>query len=127
MSGSIQLGRPTAGAWVTYGLGSESQELPGFVVLSSGRGTSAGSNNWSSGFLPSTYQGVVFGRSGDPILYLENPSGISREAQQARIGAINKLNAERYRETGDSAIAARIQSYELAFRMQMAAPKLLDF
>jgi len=127
MSGSIQLGRPTAGAWVTYGLGSESQELPGFVVLSSGRGTSAGSNNWSSGFLPSTHQGVVFRSSGDPILYLENPPGTSRETQQARIGAINKLNAERYRETGDSAIAARIQSYELAFRMQMAAPKLLDF
>ena len=127
MSGSIQLGRPTAGAWVTYGLGSESQELPGFVVLSSGRGTSAGSNNWSSGFLPSTYQGVVFRSSGDPILYLENPSGISRETQQARIRAINRLNAERYRETGDSAITARIQSYELAFRMQMAAPKLLDF
>jgi hypothetical protein len=127
MSGSIQLGRPTAGAWVTYGLGSESQELPGFVVLSSGRGTSAGSNNWSSGFLPSTHQGVVFRSSGDPILYLENPPGISRETQQARIGAINKLNAERYRETGDTAIAARIQSYELAFRMQMAAPKLLDF
>ena len=103
------------------------QELPGFVVLSSGRGTSAGSNNWASGFLPSTYQGVVFRSSGDPILYLANPPGISRETQQARLGAITKLNAERYRETGDSTITSRINSYELAFRMQMAAPKLLDF
>ena len=127
MSGAIQFGRPTAGAWVTYGLGSESQELPGFVVLSSGRGTSAGSNNWASGFLPSTYQGVVFRSSGDPILYLANPPGISRETQQARLGAITRLNTERYRETGDSTITSRINSYELAFRMQMAAPKLLDF
>jgi hypothetical protein len=127
MSGSIQLGRPTAGAWVTYGLGSESQELPGFVVLSSGRGASAGSNNWTSGFLPSTYHGVVFRSSGDPILYLADPPGISRETQQARLDAIAKLNSQRYRETGDLTIESRIHAYELAFRMQMAAPRLLDF
>ena len=127
MSGAIQFGRPTAGAWVTYGLGSESQELPAFVVLSSGRGTSAGSNNWTSGFLPSSYQGVVFRSSGDPILYLANPQGINKESQSARLEAIGKLNAERQRDTGDAAIASRINSYELAFRMQLAAPKLLDF
>src|SRR5262245_43609071 len=77
-SGSIQFGRPTLGAWTLYGLGSESQNLPGFVVLGSGVGTSGGTNNWSSGFLPSTYQGVVFRSSGDPVLYLSNPRGVTR-------------------------------------------------
>ena len=80
-SGSMQVGRPTMGAWVLYGLGSESQNLPGFVVLSSGVGTSGGASNWSSGFLPSTYQGVVFRSSGDPVLYLSNPAG--RHARDA--------------------------------------------
>ncbi len=127
MTGSTQFGRPTIGAWVSYGLGSESQDLPGFVVLNSGRGTSGGSLNWSSGFLPSTYAGVVFRSSGDPILYLPNPPGITRETQRARLDAIVKLNQDHLRETGDLAIASRIHSYELAFRMQMAAPDLLDF
>lgn len=127
MSGSTQFGRPTLGAWATYGLGSESQDLPAFVVLSSGRGTSGGSNNWSSGFLPSTYAGVVFRNTGEPIPYLPNPAGFNSETQRARIDAIRKLNEERYRETGDAEIASRIHSYELAFRMQMAAPGLLDF
>jgi hypothetical protein len=127
MTGSTQFGRPTMGAWLSYGLGSESQDLPGFVVLSSGRGTSGGSMNWSSGFLPSTYGGVVFRNSGDPILYIPNPPGITRESQRARLDAVVRLNQERYRETGDLAIASRIHSYELAFRMQAAAPGLLDF
>ena len=83
MSGTTQFGRPTMGAWVTYGLGSESENLPGFVVLSSGVGTSGGDTNLSSGFLPSTYQGVPFRNSGDPILYLSNPPGVTRETQQA--------------------------------------------
>jgi hypothetical protein len=126
-SGSTQFGRPTIGAWVSYGLGSESRDLPGFVVLSSGRGTSGGSMNWSSGFLPSTYNGVIFRNSGDPILYLPNPPGITRETQRARLDLIGKLNQERFAVTGDPAISARIHSYELAFRMQMAAPGLLDF
>jgi len=126
-SGTTQFGRPTVGAWVTYGLGSESRELPGFVVLSSGRGTSGGSMNWASGFLPSTHQGVVFRSGGEPILYLPDPPGITRESQRARIDLIRKLNSERLQETGDPAIAARMHSYELAFRMQMAAPGLLDF
>jgi hypothetical protein len=125
--GSIQVGRPTMGAWVLYGLGSESQNLPGFVVLSSGVGTSGGSSNWSSGFLPSTYQGVVLRSAGDPVLYLSNPPGITREMQRAGLDTLKDLNEEHYAETGDREIAARISSYELAFRMQMAGPELLDF
>jgi hypothetical protein len=125
--GSIQVGRPTMGAWVLYGLGSQSQNLPGFVVLSSGVGTSGGTSNWSSGFLPSTYQGVVFRSSGDPVLYLSNPEGVTREMQRAGLDALKDLNEEHYAETGDLEIASRISSYELAFRMQAAAPELLDF
>src|SRR5262245_34429139 len=127
MSGTTQFGRPTIGAWVSYGLGSESQDLPAFVVLSSGRGTSGGASNWSSGFLPSPYGGVVFRNAGDPILYLPNPPGYNREMQRARIDTIRRLNEDRSSETGDLEIAARVHSYELAFRMQMAAPGLLDF
>ena len=94
--GSIQVGRPTMGAWVLYGLGSESQNLPGFVVLSSGVGTSGGSSNWSSGYLPSTYQGVVFRSSGDPVLYLSNPPGVTREMQRAGLDVLKDLNEEHY-------------------------------
>ena len=126
-SGTMQFGRPTMGAWVLYGLGSESQNLPGFVVLSSGVGTSAGANNWASGFLPSTYQGVTFRSSGDPVLYLSNPKGVTRERQRASLDALRDLNEEHYTDTGDVEIASRIASYELAFRMQMSAPELLDF
>ncbi len=125
--GSIQVGRPTMGAWVLYGLGSESQNLPGFVVLSSGVGTSGGTSNWSSGFLPSTYQGVVFRSSGDPVLYLSNPAGVSSEMQRGSLDVLKDLNQEHYAETGDVEIASRISSYELAFRMQSAGPELLDF
>lgn len=125
--GSIQVGRPTMGAWVLYGLGSESQNLPGFVVLGSGVGTSGGTSNWSSGFLPSTYQGVVFRSSGDPVLYLSNPPGVTKDMQRAGLDVLKDLNEERYAKTGDLEIASRISSYELAFRMQMAAPELLDF
>src|SRR5512140_3603964 len=125
--GSIQVGRPTMGAWALYGLGSESQNLPGFVVLSSGVGTSGGASNWSSGFLPSTYQGVVLRSSGDPVLYLSNPPGVSRDMQRAGLAVLKDLNEERLAQTGDLEIASRVSSYELAFRMQMAAPELLDF
>jgi hypothetical protein len=124
--GSALVGRPSIGAWVTYGLGSESQNLPGFVVLSSGGGTSAGSGNWGSGFLPSSYQGVPFRNKGEPVLYLSNPAGFTRQAQRARLDVLRDLNTEQYMETGDLEIAARIASYELAFRMQAAAPELLD-
>ncbi|MBK9170942.1 MAG: DUF1501 domain-containing protein [Bryobacterales bacterium] len=127
MSGSTQFGRPTVGSWVTYGLGSESADLPGFVVLSSGRGTSGGASNFANGFLPSSYQGVTFRSSGDPVLYVSSPPGVSRETQRANLDLLRDLNAERQAATGDLEIASRIASYELAFRMQAAAPELLDF
>ncbi len=127
MSGSPLVGRPTVGAWLTYGLGSESQDLPGFVVLSSGRGASGGSSNFSSGFLPSTYAGVPLRRSGDPILYLSNPDGVSRQSQQLSIETLRRLNEENLERSGDRQIASRMASYELAFRMQASAPELLDF
>src|SRR5947208_9277209 len=98
-TGSVQFGRPTLGAWVVYGLGSESQNLPGFVVLSSGVGTSGGASNFMSGFLPSSYQGVMFRNSGDPILYLSNPQGITRERQRADLDALRDLNDEHLRNT----------------------------
>ena len=126
MSGALQAGRPTIGAWATYGLGSEARNLPGFVVLSSGVGTSGGASNFSSGFMPSTYQGVTFRGSGDPILYLSNPPGVSDNMQRAALDALGDLNQERYGQTGDAEIASRIASYELAYRMQMAGPELVD-
>ncbi len=127
MSGTTQFGRPSMGAWVAYGLGSESNNLPGFVVLSSGKGTSGGATNFTSGFLPSTYQGVPFRSSGDPVLFLSNPAGITTETQRAGLDAVRDLNQEHFAATGDVEIASRIASYELAFRMQSAAPELLDF
>jgi hypothetical protein len=126
-TGSQQFGRPTMGAWVVYGLGSESQNLPGFVVLSSGVGTSGGESNFASGFLPSSYQGVMFRTGPEPIVYLQSPEGVSREQQRASLDVLRDLNQERLQTTGDAEIASRIASYELAFRMQAAGPDLLDF
>ena len=125
-TGSIQFGRPTMGAWSVYGLGSESQNLPGFVVLTSGVGTSGGASNFSSGFLPSHYQGTLFRNQGDPILYLSNPEGVSAGTQRMALDAIRDMNQARLDETGDTEIASRIESYELAYRMQQAAPELAD-
>ena len=127
MTGFMQAGRPSLGSWVTYGLGSESKNLPGFVVLSSGAGTSGGATNFGSGFLPSVHQGTMFRNAGDPILYLSNPKGVSQDLQRTTLDAIRDLNQDRLAETGDEEIAARINSYELAFRMQMSGPDLLDF
>jgi uncharacterized protein (DUF1501 family) len=127
MTGSVQFGRPTLGAWATYGLGSESKNLPGFAVLSSGVGTSGGASNFSSGFLPSTYQGVQFRSGGEPILYLNNPEGVTPETQRAGLDALRDLNEEHLADSGDMEIASRIASYELAFRMQTAGPELTDF
>jgi len=124
--GSQFVGRPSMGAWVTYGLGSESQDLPGFVVLSSGAGTSAGSGNWTSGFLPSTFQGVTFRSVGDPVPYLSNPPGVTKQMQRDRLDLLRGLNEAGHVAMKDPEISARIASYELAFRMQMAAPELLD-
>ncbi|MCX6604333.1 MAG: DUF1501 domain-containing protein [Acidobacteria bacterium] len=126
-TGHNQVGRPAMGSWVTYGLGSESQNLPGFVVLSSGSGASGGSDNFSSGFLPTTYTGTPFRSTGDPILYLKNPTGIDATQQRARLDALRDLNEMRQSSTGDEEIASRIHAYELAFRMQSSSPELLDF
>ncbi len=125
-SGHMTGGRPSMGSWVTYGLGSESRNLPAFVALQSGPGTSAGSDLWTNGFLPSLYQGTVLRSSGDPILYLSTPQGITEEAQRARLDAIRDLNTEHLERTGDAEIASRIHSYELAYRMQSAGPELTD-
>ena len=115
------------GSWVIYGLGSEARNLPGFVVLASGNGTSGGTDNYASGFLPSTYAGTVLRSTGDPILYLSNPPDYSRERQRSRLDALRDLNTMRYAATGDQEIESRIHAYELAFRMQASAPDLLDF
>jgi uncharacterized protein (DUF1501 family) len=103
-----------------------SDDLPGYVVLTAGRGTSAGAQNWSSGFLPSTYAGVLFRNQGDPVLDLANPPGFNSAMQHSGIQAINDLNALRQKAVGDPEIASRIASYELAFRMQTSAPELMD-
>jgi uncharacterized protein (DUF1501 family) len=126
-TGHMVAGRPTMGAWITYGLGSESKNLPGFVVLSSGVGTSAGSDNFTSGFLPSQYAGTPFRSQGDPILYLSNPKGVPNAAQRARLDLIRDINQEHQTKTGDVEIASRIHSYELAYKLQSAGPELLDF
>jgi hypothetical protein len=125
-SGHMIGGRPSMGSWITYGLGSESRDLPAFVALQSGPGASAGADLWSNGFLPSLYQGAVLRSSGDPILYLSNPPGVSPQAQRARLDAIRDLNLLRLEATGDAEIASRIHSYELAYRMQSAGPELID-
>jgi len=126
-TGSQQFGRPSMGAWVTYGLGSESTDLPAYVVFSSGsKGTSGGASNWGSGFLPSVYQGVMLRNSGDPVLYLSNPKGIDRQMQRDSLDSINHLNQKHFDAVGDPEIATRINSYEMAYRMQASAPELMD-
>src|SRR5438270_6296650 len=126
-TGSPQFGRPAMGSWVTYGLGSESTNLPGFVVLQSGpRGPRGGAALWSSGFLPTTFQGVPFRSGGDPIINLSNPLGVSRDRQKDVIDAVKDLNSDRLDVTGDPEIATRIASYEMAYRMQTSAPELID-
>jgi uncharacterized protein (DUF1501 family) len=125
-TGSTQFGRPSMGAWVTYGLGSESQDLPAFVVLSSAGGTSGGAANWGCGFLPTVYQGVPFRRTGDPILFLANPPGITPAMQRKSLDALRKLNQQRLDVVGDPEISTRINSFEMAYRMQTSAPELMD-
>jgi len=126
-TGSTQFGRPSMGAWTTYGLGSESQELPGYVVFSTGtKGTSGGSGNWGSGFLPTAYQGVPFRGQGDPVLYLSNPTGVDNQVQRDSLDSIRRLNEMHLADVGDPEIATRINSFELAYRMQSSAPELMD-
>ena len=124
--GSAMFDRPSMGSWLNYGLGSESKNLPGYVVLTAGRGTSGGASLWSSGFLPSDYAGVPFRNKGDPVLNLSNPPGITERMQHYGLDAITDLNNLRHQQVRDPEIASRIAAYELAFRMQTAAPELID-
>ena len=126
-TGSGQFGRPSMGAWVTYGLGSECSDLPGFLVLQSGpRGPRGGAVHWSSGVLPTTYQGVPLRNQGDPILNLSTPESVTQAEQRQVMDAVRQLNLKRLVETGDQEIATRINAYELAYKMQSSAPELID-
>ncbi|MEZ6139809.1 MAG: DUF1501 domain-containing protein [Zavarzinella sp.] len=125
-TGFSQPGRPSLGSWVVYGLGSETQELPAYVVMSTGGGNSGGAANWSSGFLPSVFTGTQFRNQGDPILNLSSPPGIDARTQRSSIDLINNLNQQRLNQVGQPEIATRIQAYETAARLQLAGPDLFD-
>jgi hypothetical protein len=126
-TGSPQFGRPSMGSWVTYGLGTVNEDLPGFIVLiSSGTNPSAGANCWSSGFLPSIYQGVQCRSEGDPVLYVSNPNGMNRSMRRMSLDALRDLNEIQAAELGSPETRTRIAQYELAFRMQTAVPEVMD-
>ncbi|MHC2069883.1 DUF1501 domain-containing protein [Bremerella sp. T1] len=128
-TGTVISGRPSMGAWVNYGIGSETDELPGFVVLSSVGGRNPqpiASRQWASGFLPSKYQGVEFSSTGDPVNYVRNPNGVNASQQRRLVDAIGDLNRHRQAAHSDPEIASRIAAYEMAFRMQMSVPELTD-
>ena len=126
-TGNQQPGRPTMGSWITYGLGSENANLPGFVVLlSGGGGQSLQARDWGNGFLPGNYQGVQFRGAGDPVLYLSNPKGIDSAARRKLIDSMQELNRMQLGVMGDPEIATHIENYELAYRMQMSVPELMD-
>ncbi|MFP8871172.1 MAG: DUF1501 domain-containing protein, partial [Myxococcota bacterium] len=125
-TGGFRPGRPSMGSWVTYGLGSEAEDLPGFVVLNSGAGTSAGSSNWGCGFMPTMYQGVPFRGKGDPILNLNSPQGIRDTVQRSSLDLLKSLNQTQFDAVGDPEIMSRINAYELAYRMQTSAPETVD-
>ncbi len=126
-TGSQQFGRPSLGAWTTYGLGAETSDLPAYVVFSTGsKGSSGGSSNWGSGFLPTPHAGTVFRTGGDPVLFLGNPPGVDPSLQRDSLDVINRLNQARLGTVGDPEIAARISAFEMAYRMQSSAPELMD-
>jgi hypothetical protein len=125
-TGSPRLGRPSMGSWMMYGLGSENENLPGFVVLTSGGDPSAGKSIWGSGFLPSLHQGIQCRSEGDPILYLNNPTGVDEYLRKRSIDIINNINRREYEEVGDPEILSRISQYELAFRMQAEVPEVMN-
>jgi len=126
-TGSARLGNPSMGSWVTYGLGSTNQDLPGFVVLLSGGKTpDAGKSLWGTGFLPSVYQGVQCRTSGDPVLYLGNPAGIDRTMRRRMLDTIAQMNEAEHRQSGDPETATRIAQYELAYKMQVSVPEVMD-
>ena len=126
-TGSARLGGASMGAWATYGLGTENQDLPGFVVLVSGNKTpSAGKSLWGSGFLPSVYQGVQCRTQGDPVLFLSNPEGMSRSLRRSTLDALGDLNRMQQASSGDPDTLSRIEQYELAYRMQTSVPDVMD-
>ena len=126
LTGFSRFGRPSLGSWLNYGLGTANQDLPGFVVMITGNVLGAGSPAWSSGFLPSVYQGVEFRSQGDPVLFLSNPDGVSPQSRRRIIDAVNELNRSQLANIGDPEIATRISQYELAYRMQSSVPELMD-
>jgi len=125
-TGFAQPGRPCLGSWVLYGLGSETDNLPAFVVMSTGSGISGGAANWSSGFLPTVYAGVRFRNQGDPILNVSSPAGVDKRLQADTLDLVSSLNRRRLEKEGDPEIATRIAAYEMAFRLQSSAPELTD-
>ncbi len=125
-TGFGRFGRPSLGGWVTYGLGSASQDLPAFVVMITGNVAGAGNSLWGSGFLPTVYQGVEFRGKGDPVLFLSNPRGIASNDRRRIVDSINKLNEVQLADVGDPEIATRINQYEMAYRMQSSVPELMD-
>ncbi len=125
-TGNAIPGRPSMGSWLSYGLGSEADDLPSFVVLTGAGNLSGGAAMWSSGFLPGTHQGVPFRRTGDPILNVANPNGYDNRAQRDTLDVIRNLNQKRLSVANDPEIATRINAYEMAFRMQSRAPELMD-
>ncbi|MCB1228659.1 MAG: DUF1501 domain-containing protein [Verrucomicrobiae bacterium] len=126
-TGSPIPGRPAMGSWLSYGIGSDADDLPSFVVLKSGGNLSGGAAMWSSGFLPTTHAGVPFRESGDPILHLSNPEGFDDRAQRDSLDILRRMNERRLAAVGDPEIGTRINAYEMAYRMQSAAPELMDF
>ncbi|HEX8313193.1 MAG TPA: DUF1501 domain-containing protein [Chthoniobacteraceae bacterium] len=125
-TGFSQPGRPSIGSWAMYGLGTESRDLPGFAVMSTGAGISGGAANWSSGFLPTSYTGVRLRNQGDPILHVASPGGVDARLQRDTLDLVHDLNQQQFASAGDPEIATRIGSYEMAFRLQTSAPDLMD-
>lgn len=125
-TGFGRFGRPTFGAWTNYGLGTENQDLPGFVVMITGQVAGAGNSLWGSGFLPTIYQGIEFRSQGEPVLFLSNPDGLESAGRKRIVDAINQLNGAQLADVGDPEIATRISQYEMAYRMQTSVPELMD-
>ena len=125
-TGFARFGRPCLGAWTSYGLGSENDSLPSFVVMNTGSIAGAGNSLWGSGFLPTVHQGVEFRSQGDPVLFLSNPKGIDPQRRRSIVDSVNRLNQVQLTDVGDPEIATRIQQYELAYRMQSSVPDLMD-
>ena len=126
LTGFQRFGRPSIGSWATYGLGTENEDLPGFVCLITGQVLGAGNSAWGSGFIPTVYQGVEFRSQGDPVLFLSNPKGVDNAARKRVVDTVNRLNRAQLADVADPEIATRINQYELAYRMQSSVPELMD-